>query len=45
MFGYVIDEIEECMFLIIVLVYKFNVKLVELRRNGILFWLCLDFKI
>lgn len=45
MFGYVTDEIEECMFFIIVFAYRFNVRMVELRRVGVLFWLRSDFKI
>lgn len=45
MFGYVIDEIEEFMFFIVVLVYNFNRVFVEKRRNGIMKWVRLDFKI
>lgn len=45
MFGYVIDEIKEFMFLIVVLVYNLNKKFVEKRWDGFMFWFWFDFKI
>lgn len=38
MFGYATDETEECMPLTVVLAYKLNAKMSELRRNGTFPW-------
>ena len=38
MFGYATDETEECMPLTVVLAYKLNAKLAELRHNGTFPW-------
>jgi len=44
MFGYATDETPECMPLTITLAHKINMKLSELRRNGVLPWVRPDCK-